>query len=76
VYGPVKVNLKQQFLDELEGFIQNTNIHVLVGGDFNLVRKIEEKSSGNANSHWMNAFNEFVARIELRELHRSGGQYT
>lgn len=76
MYGPVKVNLKQQFLDELEGFIQNTNIHVLFRGDFNLVRKIEEKSSDNANSDLMNSFNEFVARIELRELHRSRGQYT
>ena len=49
---------------------------VLAGGDFSMIRRVEEKSIGNVNVQWMNAFNDFVSNTEIRELHRSGGQYT
>lgn len=76
MYGPVKDNQKQAFLDELEVLIKVCDIPTLMGGDFNLVRKIEEKSSGNVNVHLMESFNDFVANTRLRELHRGGGQFT
>ncbi|XP_066396066.1 uncharacterized protein [Miscanthus floridulus] len=69
-------NKKQEFLSELEVSINESEVPLLARGDFNLVRRVEEKSSGNVNTFWMDAFNEFVANTELRELHRSGGQYT
>lgn len=56
--------------------INDEDIPTLVGGDFNLVRRIEEKSSGNVNTNLMEAFNNFVAETELREMHRGGSQYT
>jgi len=66
MYGPVKDNLKQVFLDKLEGLINDTDIPTLIGGDFNLVRKIEEKSTGNVNLKLMDAFNNFVANTGVR----------
>jgi mannosylglycoprotein endo-beta-mannosidase len=76
VYGPVQDNRKQEFLSELEVAINEAEVPILAGGDFNLVRRVDEKPSGNVNTVWMDAFNEFVANTELRELHRTGGQYT
>lgn len=76
VYGPVKESMKQNFLEEIEVVVKNSDVPILIGGDFNIVRRVEEKSTGNVNTHWMNAFNTFVANSEVRELHRSGGQYT
>ena len=70
MYGPVKDNQKQDFLDELEVLIRG-----MIGSDFNLVRRIEEKSTGNVNLSLMDAFNNFVANTGLREIHRGGGQY-
>jgi len=71
VYGLVKDNQKQDFQDELEVLIRG-----VIGGDFNLVRRIEEKSTSNVNLSLMDAFNNFVANTGLREIHRGGGQYT
>jgi hypothetical protein len=76
VYGPVKDNQKQDFLNKLEVLINDQDIPTLIGGDFNLIRQSEEKSTGNVNVQMMDAFNMFVVDTEMRELHRGGGQYT
>ena len=49
---------------------------LIIGGDFNLVRKVEDKSSGNVNIRWMQAFNDTIDDISLKELHRGGSRYT
>ena len=49
---------------------------LIIGGDFNLVRKVEDKSSGNVNIRWMQAFNDTIDDISLKELHRDGSRYT
>lgn len=48
----------------------------MLGGDFNLVRKIEEKSSGNVDLHMINAFNEMINLTELREIQRTSSRFT
>jgi hypothetical protein len=47
-----------------------------MGGAFNLVRKVEEKSSNNVDVALMDAFNEMINNTTLGELHRSGSRYT
>ncbi|KAG2585397.1 hypothetical protein PVAP13_6KG417401 [Panicum virgatum] len=59
VYGP-------ELLDK----IKSTPLPLIVGGDFNSVRRIEDKSSSNVNHRLMDVFNEFVEIAELRELCR------
>lgn len=76
MYGPVQDNQKLDFLNSFEVAIYDSEVPMLVGGDFNLIRRVEEKSTGNVNVQWMNAFNDFIANTEIRELHRTGGQYT
>lgn len=41
-----------------------------------MVRRVEDKSTGNVNVRFMNAFNGLILDTEMRELHRSGSRYT
>jgi len=56
--------------------VQSVEHPVLLGGDFNLVRRIEEKSSSNVDLHMMDAFNNMINNTALRELQRSRSRYT
>ena len=47
-----------------------------MGGDFNLVRRVEDKTSGNVDVGWMQAFNDLIDRTAIKELHRGGSRYT
>ena len=76
IYGPAHDDRKLDFIDEIQSAVESSEIPVLLGGDFNLIRRIEEKSSGNVNYLLMDAFNEMIHTTGLRELHRSGSRYT
>lgn len=76
VYGLAHDDRKREFLEEIQSKVQSSDIPVLLGGDFNLVRRIEEKSSGNVDLNLMDAFNEMINETTLRELHRTGSRYT
>lgn len=75
IYGPVQDDRKLLYLQELLGKIQTSTLPILLGGDFNLVRKVEDKSSGNVDGRFMRAFNEFVMDSNLMELQRTGSRY-
>jgi hypothetical protein len=47
-----------------------------VGGDFNIMRRKEDKNNGNFNSRWPFIFNAIIDSLDLRELGLSGRQYT
>jgi hypothetical protein len=49
VYGTAYEEHKQEFLDELSSLTINNNLTIVFGGDFNLVRKFEDKSNGSIN---------------------------
>lgn len=76
VYGPAHDDRKRDFLEELQNKVQSAEHPVLLGGDFNLIRRIEEKSSSNVDLHMMDAFNNMINNTALRELQRSGNRYT
>ena len=77
VYGPANHELSEIFLMELEQrCCQITFPLVVVGGDFNLIRKETDKSSGQGNKLLMNMFNSFIERCQLREIKRVGSRYT
>jgi hypothetical protein len=69
VYSSVEDNRKSLFLQELYSVVEEGLDAIMIGGDFNLIRSREEKSSGNVAVRWMNSFNNFIAKDELRELH-------
>jgi hypothetical protein len=76
VYIPAHDDRKLDFLEEIQNKIMATEIPIMLGGDFNLVRRIEEKSSRNINVPLMDAFNEMIDNTALREVQRSGSRYT
>jgi Asp-tRNA(Asn)/Glu-tRNA(Gln) amidotransferase C subunit len=49
---------------------------MLVGGDFNIIRRQEEKNNDNFNSRWPFIFNAIIESLDLRELALSGRQFT
>ena len=49
---------------------------MLVGGDFNIIRREEEKSNNNFNARWPVVFNAIIDSLDLREIALSGRQYT
>jgi len=51
---------REIFLEEIQIKVLSSDLPLLLGGDFNMVRKTEEKSSGNADIHMMDAFNEMI----------------
>jgi hypothetical protein len=75
-YGPADHSHSAQFLSELEAKIQSCTIPVVVLGDFNLIRGVQDKNKANINWGLVNAFNDCIARLALREVARSGARFT
>ena len=49
---------------------------MLVGGDFNIIRRQEENNNNNFDAHWPFMFNAIIESLDLREIDVSGRQYT
>ena len=76
VYGPADHSRSGEFLGELIQEINGSALPTVVGGDFNLIRRAEDKSSGNINWPRVRRFNEAIADMALRELDRAGARFT
>jgi hypothetical protein len=48
----------------------------MVGGDFNMIRYIHEKSSGSEYTIWMDMLNCFINDTTLSEVVRGGSRFT
>jgi hypothetical protein len=44
--------LKPYFLAKLVRICESETLPMLVGGDFNIIRRKEEKNNDNFNAHW------------------------
>lgn len=58
VYGSPYEDGKQEFINELHSLLENWDGPTLIGGDFNLVANIKEKSNGVVNHKWVDLFQE------------------
>lgn len=76
VYGPAYDEFKQDFLDELELVIGKWQGPTLIGGDFNLVRFICDKSNGLINHRWADSFNFWIDKWGLIELSAMNKKFT
>jgi hypothetical protein len=61
-----------EFLDELLKKVGSCSIPILIVGDFNLVRRSENKSNENINWPTVSRFNDAIASLSLRELNHAG----
>jgi hypothetical protein len=76
VYGPADHGRSAEFLDELTLFVSSAPFPVVVGGDFNLIRGIGDKSNGIVNWPRVRRFNDALANMSLREISRVGARFT
>jgi hypothetical protein len=76
VYGAAQDALKPGFLSELVEICDVETLPILVGGDFNIIRRQEEKNNDNFKAHWPFLFNAIIESLDLREIELSGRQYT
>jgi hypothetical protein len=76
VYGPAQHEFSQNFLLEHSEKIMLSNLPIMVGSDFNLIRFPYKKSTGVANRTLMDLFNCFIADMNLIEIHRIGPKFT
>ena len=76
VYGAAQDNFKLDFLAELVHICDKEELPMLVGGDFNIIRRQEEKNNDNFNARWPFIFNAIIESLDLREIDLLGRQYT
>jgi endonuclease/exonuclease/phosphatase family metal-dependent hydrolase len=76
VYGAAQDKNKYEFLAELVRTCESETIPVLLAGDFNILRKPEDKSNDNFNPRWPFIFNPIIENLNLREIAMSGHQFT
>ena len=48
----------------------------IIGGDFNIMRRPQDKSKDNFEAKWPDLFNMVIQTLDLREIEMSGHQYT
>jgi hypothetical protein len=76
VYGAAQDEQKPDFLAELVRICEDEPLPLLVGEDFNIVRRKEEKNNNNFNARRPFIFNAIIESLNLREIALSGRQYT
>jgi exonuclease III len=76
IYGPAQIQNKGAFLAELTNTCSKENLPFIIGGDFNIMRKPEDKSSGDFDNKWPSLFNAVIKSLDLREIVMTGRQYT
>jgi hypothetical protein len=76
VYDPTQDDLKSMFLTEMARACGTEPHPFIIGGDFNIMRRPEDKNNNNFNYRWSNLFNAVIKSLELREIEMTGRKYT
>ena len=76
VYGPGQQEHKESFLIELANSCSRETLPYVIGGDFNIMRCPEDKSTDNFDFKWPNIFNQVIEVLDLKEIEMSGRQFT
>ncbi|XP_073359743.1 uncharacterized protein [Aegilops tauschii subsp. strangulata] len=76
VYGAAQPELIPEFLADLVRICGSEQLPILVGGDFNIIRRREEKNNDNFDGRWSFMFNTIIESLDLREIELSGRKFT
>jgi hypothetical protein len=76
IYGPTQDNFKESFLSGLVNMCRHEALPIMLGGDFNIIRKPDEKNNDRFDHQWPFLFNAVMDSLDLWELEMSGRQYT
>src|SRR5215216_1289594 len=74
--GAAQPELKPDFLADLVRICGDETLPILVRGDFNIIRRRDEKNNDNFNGRWSMMFNMIIESLSLREIELTGRQYT
>lgn len=67
IYGPCQPRDRRRFWEELAGLFGLCGHKWCIGGDFNVVRFVSEKSNGGRMTSSMKNFNDFIDDTNLRD---------
>jgi endonuclease/exonuclease/phosphatase family metal-dependent hydrolase len=76
VYGPAQADHKSNFLSEMVRVCLKETLPIIIGGDFNIIRRPDEKNNDNYSDRWPFMFNTIIDVLNLREIDQSGRKYT
>jgi exonuclease III len=76
VYGAAQTDQKQKFLSELSSVCSKFIHPMLIGGDFNILRKDSDKNKLGGMNKWSSLFNSIIDFHYLIELELSGRLFT
>ncbi|KAL4361216.1 hypothetical protein GQ457_04G028760 [Hibiscus cannabinus] len=76
IYAPNADADRGEFFESLSQVIENLQISIIIGGDFNTVKTADEKIGAAPNVGSMRRFNEFIERNNLIGLPVSGNPFT
>ena len=68
VYGAAQDAQKGDFLAELVQICEVETLPILVGGDFNIIRRQSEKNNDNFNDRWPFIFNAIIKSLDQQEI--------
>jgi hypothetical protein len=67
---------KSNFLSEMVRVCSKETIPMVIGGDFIIIRRPDEKNNDNYNDIWSFLFNAVIDALNLREIDLSRRKYT
>ena len=76
VYGLTKACFRDSFWDELAGLSVVCGEQWCIGGDFNVVRNLQEKFNSHRVTRSMRLFDELLRELNLKDPPLSNGQFT
>ena len=76
MYGDAQKEHKSRFLSELSAVCSRSQVPLLIGGDFNILRKVEEKNKSGGLNMWSSLFNNIIDHHGLVEFDLKNRLYT
>jgi hypothetical protein len=68
VYGPAQLEDKDEFLAKFAQLCNKCKGAVVIGGNFNIIRKISEKNKPCVLPRWSHIFNSIIDLNGLKEI--------
>ena len=76
MYEPAQQEYKSHFLSEIVRVCSKEALPIVIGGDFNIIRRPDEKNNDNYNDRWPFMFNAVIDSLNLREIEMTGRKFT
>ena len=76
IYGAANAKDKSDFLVDLVHILNLNQLPILIGGDFNIIRRLSDRNKVKTLSKWTNIFNAIIAHWGLKELELPGQSFT